>query len=454
MKIKLICPKTDKTYSHVTSGGFEILPPPTGLELIANNVYGDHQIDIYQDIDEKEFDDYTDVVGVQSWFTNHKTGMKILKKAKETNPKVITIVGGINATNLGPRILKNHEYVDFVVAGDGEKCFSDIVNKIELEKIPNIVYRREDQILVNPILNININNSQIFNLEHLVKTDLERLNSRGRKYSSGQELTPLPISLIRGCKKASSKLGRCIYCNIPSKGVRTLNPKIAWKQIELLHEKYGIKDFFETGDDFLVENYPQRLLKQKPPHLEVNFRIYTSFFKINQRQVKTLKKIGVKECFIGIEHVDPRILATAHRPSNNNGIENSIKILREYDIDATVSFLFGLPGETLESSKRNHEFAKKIYQDNSNVKRLLHTMVVPIIGSKLFSQIRKSETIQKEYCGDLDLDDDFDYAQLTKLMIRQNCSVEYESLVELIEEGKQITKNKTGMYGGIEEIKD
>jgi len=240
VNIFLIRPKIDAEYAEVNTG-YSVNPPPIGLEMLASYAaarISNAKIKIYSDIDYLPTDHSHDFVGISDWFSNHKNAISIARDAKERNSDCKIILGGPNASNLGNRILQNHTYIDYVVCGDGEETFTRLlteeIKNEELAQIPNLWYRDENNnIRYTFDKNSKLNENPLFDLNHLVDFDVKPYDSRRDDFVPDIDRTPIPISSIRGCIKAA-KLGKCSYCNIPSKMVRVMNPNRTWEQISKL----------------------------------------------------------------------------------------------------------------------------------------------------------------------------------------------------------------------------
>ncbi|MCX6750580.1 MAG: cobalamin-dependent protein [Candidatus Pacearchaeota archaeon] len=243
VKIDLIYPKLDKDYNGLISG-YSIFPPPSGLEIIASYIQekiSGSRIKIwdYSLFDKPSINDLSgEVIGISDWFSNHNNSIKIAQEIKEKNKNCKIVFGGPNASNLNRRILNNHSYIDYVVEGDGEEALLGIINllngKESSSNVPNLWYRNSlGETLFTYHKNVNLNSLPRWNFKHLVKSNLEEYDSRKKDYNEDLDRTPIPLSSIRGCLKAS-KLGKCSYCNIPLRGVRTIKPEKFWNQIRMI----------------------------------------------------------------------------------------------------------------------------------------------------------------------------------------------------------------------------
>lgn len=461
-KIQLIYPPNDLKYSHLRTG-YQSYPPPSGLEIMASYIQKylpELKVEIF-DGNVTNFDHIVqkldaDIIGMGDWFTNHNAAMKLAYQAKKKNPHAKIIVGGPNAANLNRRILINHPYVDAVVYGDGEQVLLKMASDESFVNIPNIWYRDDDGNIRQPFKqSINLNDLPIFDFEHLVETDLQKYDSRSPLYSHSIDTTPVPISSIRGCIKASKK-GACTYCSMPKHDVRIMDPSLVWKQIRLLNKKYGIRDFFETGDNFIVGNYPRKLLDAKPRDIEVSFRIYAIPGAINSDNIDILTKLGVEEVFIGVESTDHHILGLANKEYDVGAVESTVRLLNQYGIRVFLPFLFGLPGENKGSLSESYNFALHLIDNYNNVQRVLLSLAIPLVGTKWFNELlNDKETVRRYDEGgirSLEEDDDIEYERLILLSLHKYCEVSFSDIYDTLK--RPINERLRGRVAGFGCLED
>src|SRR5512138_2718521 len=71
-----------------------------------------------------------DVVGTTAITATEPDARVICETAKRWNPAVRTVLGNVHATFCWDRILREDPAVDFVVRGEGEETFSDLVRAL------------------------------------------------------------------------------------------------------------------------------------------------------------------------------------------------------------------------------------------------------------------------------------------------------------------------------------
>lgn len=433
MKIQLIRPPLDDWYPN--EGQFTGLEsPPIGLAIIAKAVK-DAEVEILDgkdlSIDEIAKELNGDIIGTTDIYSNHKNALEILRQAKSKG--AVTFIGGPNVTHLAENILRNHEYVDYTAVGDGEVALSMFVSGENKENIPNLVYRGHGQIIRNKIRNAPLN--ILFDLEDILNLtlDIEKAVS---------------ISSIRGCIKAE-KQRRCSFCSMDNK-LNTMHPELVWQQIRILHEKYGAAFFWETGDSFIVGDFPQRLIAARPDDLRhIQFKMYTSPDQLNEVNVKTLGDLNARDIYVGIESVNDLILKRANKSYTISDIEDALYLLEEQGISPIhVPFIYGLPGETQKTAEESFRFAEKLARKHPDMK-IVSSLPIPFPGTQLFNNLRNNQKAREEYPGDLYKDDFFDYKKLIQIQTKYFTSVDYDTLCTYIGRTRQLISkegNVTSFY--------
>lgn len=464
MKLQLIHPANDNKQRLILNG-YKSFPPPIGLEILSKYIEIKNpniKIEIFDgnatspEVILKNLN--ADFIGISDWFSNHSNSMYFAKRTKEINPLCKVIIGGPNATNLGERILINHPYVDFVVYGDGEEALYDIVKAKSNSEIPNLWYRNaKGGICFTFKKSCKINDNEDFDLEHLLFNNISKYDTRVKSYKQTKDLSPFPISSIRGCIKAQQS-GPCAFCSFPSDlKLRIKSPEKFWSQIELLYSKYGISKFLETGDNFIVGNYPEKILKSKPKDLNIYLRIYANIESLNYKNIKELAGIGVKEIYFGIENIDESVQKEVNKKYDSSSIFEKIELIQDFGIHPFPSFIFGLPGETEISMIKNNAFAKLLSYEFPSIQHISYNAWIPLIGSELFNKLMNDEFVFENYQlytnKSLLTDDDIDYELLFLLSLKRFTDLSFETFHNIYKKPlhSRLSDQVAG-YGGIADI--
>ena len=136
MKILLVSPPTESIIKCVigTTG------PPLGLAYLASMVRKEHDVKIVDSIAEgltledlkkliKEFD--ADVVGITVVTSMIPDAYEVARIAKESNENVKVALGGPHVTFPPDKTSEECKYADFIVRGEGENTFKELIDAIE-----------------------------------------------------------------------------------------------------------------------------------------------------------------------------------------------------------------------------------------------------------------------------------------------------------------------------------
>lgn len=296
-----------------------------------------------------------DVIGATGVTMNIKKAIKILKEYKKSKPEAITVLGGPHATFDAEDILAEHDYVDYIVRGEGELTFHEMLELIgsnaSLEEVQGISFRKNNGIVHNPdrplIEDINI---LPFPARHLVQLS---------KYRAFR----LPINMItsRGCPY------KCIFCvgsRMVGRKVRSFDVERVVDEFEML-SKMGFRQI-NIVDDLFTSNKNrciaicQEILRRGIKH---TWNAFARVDTISRELLEHLKEAGCTTLCFGIESGNQEILDRAKKKITIEKCERAIKLCNEVGVEPMTSYILGLPGESVETAKKTVTFAKELTKD-------------------------------------------------------------------------------------------
>lgn len=425
MKVQLIRPPFDEGYNV---GQLEDnISYPVGLLLLANAVkqrMPGVEVEVIDGLNqplERTLSRVgkSDFVGATTFFSNYSQALRILEHAKKNS--AATIMGGPNVTHLGKRILANRPFVDFAVVNNGEEALPEIVLGIAGKNTPNLVYRDGSRVLESEVRR-NAPLTTLF--------DLEDLTERG-----SWQTHSVPVSGIRGCMK-SEKNKPCDFCSIDHKLSR-MDPELMWKQVKIL-KNYGFNYFWEVGET-VFPGYLNALLKIRPENLaDTKWKFFICADLVNSDVAKTLKALGTKEVQIGIETPDDRILQNVGKKARFSDINRAVELISRAGIDIHASIMYGMIGETPESANSTFEYIKDLVAEHPNIVKITASHAVPFFGTGMFRRLAGNAAAAREYSGDLNKDDIFDYNDLTRIYTKYFTSVDFDEMEKLVRQTREL----------------
>jgi radical SAM superfamily enzyme YgiQ (UPF0313 family) len=324
-------------------------------------------------------------VGISMTTPTYSTARQIAEKIK-AELKIPIILGGPHPAT-DPADCLN--FSDFVIVGEGEKAFLELINILEreknkkklflkLKKIKNLAFKWNAKKIINK------EREFIENLDELPFPDWSGFPIE--KYGSALRTSEkcLPIITSRGCPYS------CIYCFKGLFGLRyrKRSAENIVNELEGMKKKFGIKEFQIADDCFTL--LPERAIEICKKIIERKINLPWSLPNgiradtVTEELAEWMKKAGLKYTGLGIESGNQKILDSIGKVQKKETVRKAVKILKKHKIKTVGFFMFGLPGETIETMKETVEFAKELDLDYCSI-----SMTTPYPGTKLFDDIQK-----------------------------------------------------------------
>ena len=318
----------------------------------------------------KKIDEFKpDIVGITTTTENRFESFRLAKVAKETNPKIITLLGGPHISMAREDTIKYRKEVDIVSIGEGENTIVELAKAIQtrdsLEKVKGLMFRDEENniIFTGERDKIEDLDTLPFPARHLIPMDkynffVETRNGRKRKAQN--------IMTSRGCPF------NCYFCATPinwGRKVRGHSVERVIEEIEFLIKNYGA-EFIWFYDDTLNYN-PKRLNKLMDIIIERKYDIkFANEFRIDaidKPLLEKMKKAGLEIGYFGIEAGASRVRRNVVK--KNFEIEKAYQFLKwskELDFIPGPFFIFSHHTETWKEAKETLEIIEKVKEINPN----------------------------------------------------------------------------------------
>ncbi len=285
-----------------------------------------------------------DIIGFSIFNANRWGGIEIARIAKHMNPGVKIVFGGVSATFLWKHFLTWFKEIDFIVMGEGEMPFYNLVRAIEkndmerLKTIKGIGFRDKDKIISTP-------------KPRPIK-DLDSLPNPAKYFTYNH------LSLTRGCAS------NCIFCGSPKfwgRKVRFHSPGYFLDQLELLYKR-GIRFFYVSDDTFtLNKRYVIEICKKIiEKKLDISWAAISRVDLVNDEVLKWMRKAGCIQISFGVESGSEKIRKFLNKKIDDKSIETAFFLSSKWGIMARAYFIYGCPGESCETINRTMALIKKI----------------------------------------------------------------------------------------------
>ncbi|MDR7002335.1 B12-binding domain-containing radical SAM protein [Neobacillus niacini] len=98
-----------------------------------------------------------DVIGFSCYIWNIEETIKVVNMLKKIDPSILIVFGGPEVSYDTSEWMEKIPQVDFIVMGEGEQTFKQLLSEIETNKnysiVPGIAYRHEGQAVMTPQMN-------------------------------------------------------------------------------------------------------------------------------------------------------------------------------------------------------------------------------------------------------------------------------------------------------------
>jgi magnesium-protoporphyrin IX monomethyl ester (oxidative) cyclase len=294
------------------------------------------------------------IVGCSSTFEQHCASLALLRRIRELDPSVITMIGGANCeAEMGWGTLVSFSWIDAVISGEADELFAPLCelllshgNELPLALVPEGVMVREHarrktfgrggQPVPRAVVQ-DLNASPLPDCSDFVTT-LQASPLRDRVNPG------LLVELSRGCWWGEKH--HCTFCGLNGGGMayRAKRAERAMEELDVLSAQAGVERFMVV-DNILDLSYLRTLL----PALGERGAPYRLFFEtkanLKREQVSILAKAGVIWIQPGIEAFDDRLLKLMDKGSTAIINLQVLKYCREFGIFSTWNLLYGFPGE-------------------------------------------------------------------------------------------------------------
>jgi len=359
--------------------------PPLGLLYLAGYLekYSNHDLKFldcqaeelgYEEIEEAIKNFSPNVVAITAMTFTLIDVIKVLKIVKKVNPAIKTVLGGPHP-HIYPEETISIKEVDFVVLGEGEKIFKELLESIDnrekLKNLKGLVFKEGDKIFNNGLADfIKDLDSLPFPARHLTSY---------KKYTSvlsSQKIVTTAFT-SRGCPY------RCLFCDRPNLGkmFRCRSAKNVVDEFELC-KKMGIDEVLIYDDTFTVNRQRvadicDEIIRRG---LHIGWDIRARVDTIDLELLKKMKQAGCMRIHYGIESGTEKILKVLRKGITLEKAKEAVALTKKVGIETLAYFMIGAPTETKEDIEETISFMKELNPDFVHI-----TILTPFPATDLYS---------------------------------------------------------------------
>ena len=278
---------------------------------------------------------------------------RVCEQVKKLLPDSFTIAGGYFVSQFFDEVLKEEEYIDCIIRGEGEMVMLETIEHYFAGKdfgdVKGLVYRKDGEIIFNPS-------------QELIK-DLDMLPWPSRDILVKNKLKIVLVSTSRGCN------GRCSFC--PSHSYwrcwRGRSPENIVEEIEHIYNTYKISLFNFIDCSFEDPDKECARLKEIAQRI-VDKKLRISWFcdmraefrrKATPELMELLYKSGMCGVCIGIESANDKDLKLYKKIASVEDNTEVVKLFTKYKINMIYGFINFNPYSDFEGLYKNIDYLEK-----------------------------------------------------------------------------------------------
>ena len=294
----------------------------------------------------------------------YQWSLEVARRSKELLPNVKTVFGGVHVSAVPDRVLPREE-VDFVVVGEGEEAFVEIIQAVESKEYPELIgntnYKRDDgEIVVGP--------------KKAFEQNLDRLPPFTKElFEPFVHVADHYITMAsRGCPYRCTFCFNNFFAELPeakNKGryVRQRSVDHVLMEMHYIKNRYKNLRWIDFEDDVFTSNkeWLKEFLPRYKKEIGLPFECLTHPRHMDEEIAQLLMDSGCRWVQMGIQTLDDGFKGSSLRRYEKTGhVERALKAMLKVGLKVKVDQMFGLPGEPIEAQ----EAARVLYAEHCPVR--------------------------------------------------------------------------------------
>lgn len=286
-----------------------------------------------------------DVVAFTSTFMQNVPSLAVARQLKLRNPAIRTVLGGGNCDGpQGPALHRNFPFIDFVLAGEGERSFPMLIAALEggkhFDDIPSLSWR------VGGRQRVNDPAAAPIPIGEVPAPAFESYFAQLQIAAIRQYVEPkLVLEAARGCWWGEKH--QCTFCGLNGSMMkfRSKAPDAFWQELSTMVELYKTLDIIMV-DNIIDMHYFETLLPRIHAaawDVRIHYEVKSN---LKREHVAALKGAGVAHIQPGIESLSTRVLDLMQKGVTGPQNVQLLRDCEDHNLTVSWNYLYGFPGET------------------------------------------------------------------------------------------------------------
>jgi radical SAM superfamily enzyme YgiQ (UPF0313 family) len=333
-----------------------------------------------------------DVLAFSIITSTYQWALSIAKEAKEINPNIITVFGGVHSSGCPDRVIANPQ-VDIVCIGEGDLAFPQLLKALENgglhgQPISNLMYKMPDGRKVRGPQDGFV--SDLDSLPIIDKTIWEEHISQNDSYLT---------MASRGCPYRCTFCFNSFFANLPEERsgyIRQRSVDHVMYELNIVKKRYNPK-LIKFYDDVFILNkkWLNEFCDRYGKEIKIPFQCELHANYMNDHVGLILANAGCIQVDLGVQSaLEDYKRKELKRSEKNSKVAETLDICRKYRIKVNAHMILSLPGEALEAQ----EIARKLYIEHPPT-RIDSYFLIYFPGTEIFTQAVQSGVLTKEEAG-------------------------------------------------------
>lgn len=331
-----------------------------------------------------------DVFGINCSTHTFLDAIDLMQELRALRPEMKLVLGGYHATFAAERILKEYPFVDYIIKGEGERSFPQLLQHIEDGSPPSdvggISYLDGGRLIDRPF-------TLIEDLDSLPFPDRSMLSCVNYGYffqnirlTFGKFTT---LCTSRGCPY------KCTYCSCAELSLRKWRPRSVESvldELEMLYNK-GYRCCVFVDDNFthrkkrveeICDGIKDRRIKMQ---LYCEGRVDAAPYEL----LKKMKGAGINVIYFGVESASQHVLDYYQKNTRPDQAIQAIQHAKDAGMIVVTSYIIGAANETREDIDKTIEMIGKTRPHGVQI-----NILDCLIGTPIWNELEKNNIVGKD----------------------------------------------------------
>ena len=320
--------------------------------------------------------------------------VRTAEAAKKVNPKAVTVLGGQHFTALADETLRAYPFIDYVVRGEGEETFTELLRAVKegrIAAVPGVSLRHGEEISHQPDRPlIGDLNTLPYPGYHLVKDTVHLYHFAAM---GGRDA---PYALVEGGRGCPHRCTFCTQWRHWCDEWRVKTPARIADEMEHLYNEYGFRFIWLTDDNFgpgeRAEMLADELLKRDlGDDLMWFIQMRCDDVVSVKDSLPRMRRSGLQWVMMGVESPVPDTLDKWRKGIDPDQAREAVTLLKENDIFSHAMFVIGERRDTHESIEKLRRYVADLNRDF-----VIYTVLTPFPGTEIHEEAKRNGWIEDD----------------------------------------------------------